>query len=284
VMTKHHSPYNPWLAMVMFLFWNLSRKPLQQLLANLAERHEVDVLMLAECSVDPVLILEALNTSNPQYHYAQSHGCEKIDIYTRFPAEFITPIYEENRLTIRRLQLPGLIDMLLAVHHFPSKVHSDDESQALECVTLSNTLREAEHRVGHSRTVLVSDFNMNPFEVAVVSANGLHAVMSKSIAEGRSRVVREREYPYFYNPMWSLLGDASPSSPGTYYYRTAEHKVYFWKMFDQVLVRPDLLNKFDSTALEIIDSDGTTSLLTPRGYPDSSVASDHLPILFGLDL
>jgi hypothetical protein len=56
--------------------------------------------------------------------------------------------------------------------------------------------------------VLVGDFNMNPFQEGVVAANGLNAVMARRVAaRRRTRVVQEREYPFFYNPMWGHFGD-----------------------------------------------------------------------------
>lgn len=125
---------------------------------------------------------------------------------------------------------------------------------------------------------------MNPFEAGVVSAAGLHGVMSRRIAQRGARVIQKRKWPFFYNPMWSLLGDESPGPPGTYYYTRPEHKVFFWNMFDQVLIRPDLLHLFNSEDLEILQSDGDISFLSSRGLPDRNVASDHLPIFFKLDL
>jgi hypothetical protein len=196
----------------------------------------------------------------------------------------IRPIYESDRLTIRYLNLPGLTDILLAVSHFPSKFNWSDESQAFECVELSNSIRNAEQQIGHSRTVLVGDLNMNPFEDGIVSAMGLHAVMTRHIAQKKSRVVQEKEYPFFYNPMWSLFGDATAGPPGTYYYTSSEHKVFFWNIFDQVLVRPDLLNLFGTEDLMIIDSYGDISLLNEQHVPDTEISSDHLPILFRIQL
>jgi hypothetical protein len=36
-----------------FLFWNINRKPLGHLIAELVEEHQVDILLLAECSIPP---------------------------------------------------------------------------------------------------------------------------------------------------------------------------------------------------------------------------------------
>lgn len=271
--------------MTAFLFWNVNSQPRSGMIANLAHRHEVDVIMLAECSISPALLLSELNSVETGYHYVEQLACEKIELYTKFPGDFIRPIYEEDRLTIRHLKLPGLLDILLAVVHFPSKLWWSDHSQALECPKLAASLEQAENMVGHSRTVLVGDLNMNPFEAGVVSANGLHGVMSRKIAEKGTRIVQGRQYQFFYNPMWSFMGDASPGPPGTFFCSGSEHVVFFWNLFDQVLIRPALLDRFSNMDLKILDSDGRTSFLSPRtGNPDANVASDHLPLVFNLGL
>lgn len=272
--------------MTSFLFWNINGKNLQRSIANLTQLYEVDVLMLAECEIEIGVLLRELNKERRfGYHYSPGIGCEKIEVFAQFPHELIQPIHESNRLTIRHLRLPGLTDILLAVTHLPSKLHWRDSSQTAECFELSNSIRMAEQQVGHTRTVLVGDLNMNPFEDGMIIANGLHGVMSRSIAEKRTRVVQSRKYPFFYNPMWGLFGDGTPGPSGTYYYyRSDKYRLFFWNMFDQVLIRPDLLPLFDNRELEILESDGKVPFLSKHGVPDKSVASDHLPVMFRLAL
>lgn len=270
--------------MATFLFWNLNRKPLQEFIRTLVVEHNVDILILAECSIEPGVLLRYLNRSLVEYYYAPSEKCNKIDIYLRFSREFIAPVYELERLTIQHLKLPGSIDILLAALHFPSKLHWDDGSQALRCVELAKKIYFAEQEAGHSRTILVGDLNMNPFEDGVVSANGLHAVMSRDIAMKKPRVVQGERYPFFYNPMWSLFGDASSGPPGTFYYSASTPKTFFWNMFDQVLIRPELLSSFSNNNLQILTSAKNTSLLTKSKRPNAKLASDHLPLLFTLNL
>jgi len=80
------------------------------------------------------------------------------------------------------------------------------------------------------------------------------------------------------------MGDLSPGKPGTFYLSESEHKTFFWNMLDQVLIRPDLINSFVAEELKILDSDGKISFLTSKGFPDDRIASDHLPLLFKLNL
>src|SRR5712692_7820936 len=90
--------------------------------------------------------------------------CERIKIFTRFSSEFLTPTEESDRISIRRLSLPARTEILPAAAHFPSKLFWKEGSQAMECTVLAETIAKNEHAVGHERTLLVGDLNMNPFE------------------------------------------------------------------------------------------------------------------------
>ena len=157
------------------------------------------------------------------------------------------------------------------------------ESQAFECAELARIIAFEEDRAGHQRTVLVGDFNMNPFEPGLVAAGGRNAVMSRRIAARAVRTVQEREYRFFYNPMWAHFGDARSDTAGSYFYDHAEHVNYFWNLFDQVLIRTELAESFDSSSLRILTAVGERSLVRRDGRPDDANSSDHLPIVFQMN-
>ncbi len=123
---------------------------------------------------------------------------------------------------------------------------------------------------------------MNPFEAGVVGAAGLNATMARSQALKEFCTVRGRQYQFFYNPMWGHFGEHGQKPPGTYYRNSGEQVNYYWNMFDQVLVRPSLLDMFPPDGVEIVTHAGRFPLMTSRGLPDRAVGSDHLPLLFRL--
>jgi hypothetical protein len=143
---------------------------------------------------------------------------------------------------------------------------------------------EQETKVGHRNTVLVGDLNMNPFEKGLVSANGLNAVSSRQVASRGSRKVLSRQYPFFFNPMWGHFGDRPGHPLGSYYYERAEMVNYFWNVFDQVMVRPDIMDRCDGEGIKILTKVGDKSLLLDDGTPNSKDSSDHLPLLFEIEL
>lgn len=131
----------------------------------------------------------------------------------------------------------------------------------------------------------MGDLNMNPFDDGLIAATGLHATMARDVARKESRSIRGEDFRYFYNPMWPLFGDAGVGRPsGTYYYRRGQPVELLWNVFDQVLVRPTLLDVFRNEELTILTDDGSTRLLSSTGRPRKRAFSDHLPVAFTLDL
>lgn len=78
--------------------------------------------------------------------------------------------------------------------------------------------------------------------------------------------------------MWSLFGDKDIPA-GTYYYPNSGQVTFFWNIFDQVIVRPSLLENLKNDSLKIINQIKNISLLDSHERPHKSI-SDHLPIVF----
>jgi hypothetical protein len=270
------------LSKTTFLFWNINRKPLAEAVAELAQERGIDIVMLAECAIDPTAALWALNRHSSEFRFSSS-ASHAMSIFTRFSSELLTPAFESNRITIRRLELPDRLKLLLVGVHLPSKLHLSEASQAFECTNLANRIIGEEDRVNHRRTVVVGDFNMNPFEPGMIAGTGLNSVMSRNVAERGQRTIQGGDYRFFYNPMWSHFGDARSSTAGSYFHDNGQHVNYFWNMFDQLLLRPELAQHFDPNSLAIVTSVRRQSLVRENGRPDGSGFSDHLPIVFELE-
>jgi endonuclease/exonuclease/phosphatase (EEP) superfamily protein YafD len=275
--------------MAAFLFWNLARKPLQESLASLATRHKVDVLMLAESALTDKAVLAALNADRPgKFAAIPFVAFDRVKVYSRFAPNCFGVPYEADQYAIRALQIPRGIEILLTVVHLSSptwKKPADLHSRAIE---LANAIRIVEHEAKHDRTVVVGDFNMNPFHDGMLDVRGLNALGDRKTVERKSPrtfgQMAPAAYRIFYNPMWSHFGDANPPS-GTYYYDQTNPEVDpLWNIFDQVLIAKGLLARFRNRSLRILTTDGERTLVTDDGRPDLEKASDHLPLLFRLDL
>lgn len=267
-----------------FLFWNLQKKDLRARVARLVEHFSVDAILLAESVIPDDSLTADLNRSIAGRFAAHRSLNQKVRFYSRWRAPFVSEAFSDpiGSLNVWRLHIGPAPGLLLASVHFPSKVGWSAHSQSQQAVMLAQDLRRTEEQVGHRRTLLMGDLNMNPFEEGGVGALALNAVMSSSVATATGRTVQGRNYPFFYNPMWGCFGDRTPGPSGSHYYRPSEGISYYWNLFDQVLVRPELAAAL--TAVRILDSDGTESLLDGRHLPDQGSASDHLPLLFTLEI
>jgi hypothetical protein len=268
--------------MLTFFFWNLKKRPLQDMLAEAAREHSIDIFVLAECTIPVNTLIRKINSAKTGVYSIAYSPTRKVLFISRFPSIAIRLVRDESGIAIRRVQPPIGPDFLLAVAHLPSRLFQTDIDQTLLSTRVAELIRTAESDVKHTRTILVGDLNMDPFHAGVVGAQGLHGTMSRVIAAQNDRVVSGMRYSFFYNPMWSRFGERSGQPHGTYFYKGSASVSQFWHVFDQVLIRPSLLNNFRDEDLIVLSKIGSTSLLLPSGIPDTQVASDHLPLLFKL--
>jgi hypothetical protein len=266
--------------MINLLFWNINRKNLTDEIKALCDCYDVDVLVLAENKLRDVDILMNLNKGDGRTFISPFNPSDRISFFTRYPERFLELVHDDHWGSIRKLTHPIGIEVLLVAVHIRSKLHHSDQDQAFIAVRIAEEIHKRELEQGHTRTVVIGDFNMNPFEAGLVSADGFHAIMDRNITLKGHRVVSGKEKKFFYNPMWSRLGDASEGSAGTYYYDSSSMTNYFWNTFDQVLIRPSLLSCFGSNDLKVIDKIGNVSLL--KNGKISTQFSDHLPLLVTL--
>lgn len=266
------------------LFWNLRSQPLEEIAAKAASEHRADIVILCEHGDRIAAHLGALNKADgarPAHFVAPvlPKG-STLAVISRLPKGVVAPVIEDRHCVIYSIALPGLNELMLACVHLPSPMHQSERDLMILSQGAADIIRDQETQRGHRRTLVVGDFNMDPFHPGMVTSHAFHAVMDRRLAMEESRVIQNREHFFFYNPMWSRLGDESLGPPGTYFYRQASPECHFWHTWDQVLVRPALLRHFDCSRLSVISQVGTSSLVDSKGRPNSKKFSDHLPRIF----
>jgi endonuclease/exonuclease/phosphatase family metal-dependent hydrolase len=273
--------------MTSFLFWNVMNNDLRAVIARAVVERDVDILLLAESPVPDGDMVSALRAATGHDYWALSQDTDKVRLFTRIDASRWRR-RQTDALSARMAIWSVAVGshpagILVAAAHFVSKNNESPGGQALLAAELSKEISRVEDAVGHERTVLVGDLNMNPFEEGVTGAPALHAVMTRKLAGRGERTVQGKAYRFFYNPMWGCWGDRTSGPPGSYYHRAATVGDLFWHLFDQVLLRPALMHTLHD--LVIMDNVQGDSLLThPAGLPHASTFSDHLPLAFRLQL
>ena len=185
--------------MTSILFWNINKKPLLREIKELCNDNYVDILVLAECQLSDVQILQAINLNSKNKYTAPLNLVSNLSFFYRYPIRSIVPIQDERRILIRGISLANSNNFTLVGLHLPSKLYMFEVEQGFNSVRAASIIREAEAKIGHDRTLVIGDFNMNPFEIGMVSANAFHAVMDRHIASQVRGCLRSINY-CFYAP------------------------------------------------------------------------------------
>jgi exonuclease III len=282
-------------------FWNVNNKNnkqeevLSDSLVNFTLENSLDILCLAEVKESTITnYLEKVNAlSDSDYIKVESSPKARLVVLSRFSESTFTDksdIYLSDRMVSYAVDVShdevtkiGKIKFNLIVIHFHAKNYWSNISQSMECVSINQNIKEVEKQCGNENTIVIGDFNMNPYESGMVAANGFHAISDlEYIKKNNGRKVANVDYPFFYNPMWNFLGDFKKPQ-GTFYYRESSHVSYEWHIFDQVLIRPGLKDYLvGEDYVKILTKIGDDSLVKAQGRPDKELYSDHLPITLTL--
>ena len=256
-----------------YLFWNTQRnKDINETICELIVEHGISFVVLAEYSADVSELLELL-----AYHdvsMSEYRNCsERITILGQ--VQSIEPRTDTDHAIIRIINKK---DILCCVH-LNSKIFSGhEEYREILIEQIVNDIRNVEQELGTENTIVVGDFNLNPYDTSFVNARYFHGLPVYADAERKSRTVAGKEYYMFYNPMWNFLGDFKEPY-GTYYHGGSDAINTFWNIYDQVIIRPALKDRFVNESLKIITETETKFLLDHNGHPNKKI-SDHLPIIF----
>jgi hypothetical protein len=271
-----------------FLFWNTAQKDLSSEVAKLATERGTDFVILAEAMDQAASYLVSLNKRRQSrlFGLAPSFVADgnRLRVFSRLPAGEIVPAATDRTCSVYHVHPAGELPFTLACVHLPSALHMTPDDRSALAGETARLIAGVEDSAGHTRTVVIGDFNMNPFEPGMIGSEGFHAVLDRRIAATGQRKVQARSRPFFYNPMWRFMNDDRLPFCGSHYYRKSVPFCHFWNTFDQVLIRPELLPAFDDAGLSLVDSAGGKSLLDANCRPNKFLHSDHLPIHLNLNL
>ena len=238
----------------------------------LIEKH-CDIIVLAEYSFDMDELLAEIN-ANSKYSFSaipNFGGCERIRGIIKNSYR-IKIIQEQNRYKIIKLETT-YYKLIMAMIHNVDRRNSDENERKEMLRIFNNDIREAETSHKTKNTIVLGDFNANPFEESLIASNAMHAIPYKDEVLTGHRTVNGVSYEKFYNPMWKLL--AKEEAPyATFRYNNSKLTNYYWYMFDQIIIRPALISALDESTLTIL----TNCALVKDGKPNKAEYSDHLPI------
>jgi exonuclease III len=264
------------------LFWNVNKKDLTKFVCALAKSTMADVIILNENLLESSKTLSALQKDVSPDFYIPTTISEiskaRFHCFCRKPLLDISEVNALDRASVREFRIGSRRALLMLVHGVDVR-NNDDYVRQEFAHSLASDITFVKEQQNTNKLVVIGDFNMNPYDRGMTLATGLNAMMTRDCVAQKSRRRNNKEYEFYYNPMWSLFGDNTVGPAGTIY-DASNQGPYGWSMFDQVLIHHSIVEFFHD--VKIIDQAGEFLLKNARGRPDSNSASDHFPILVSL--
>lgn len=255
---------------VNILFWNLNNNSNEKKVKDIILENDVDIALFAEYQKTSFRkVLSELQD------YSQHDGygaCDKITLLCKKTIESKVR-REQNRYTLYTCAIEGTLFNFVGVH-LPAPPSSDANDRKHVIRDIVQDITEQEKESKSRRTIVIGDFNCNPFDQEVIQKDSFNAVLFKELIK-KQEVIRysEKEWRRFYNPIIHFLSE-NTCTYGSLYYSSGSAPLY-WNSFDQILVRKELVDSIESLKY-VKEIDGKKLIKDIK--PDNSI-SDHLPLL-----
>lgn len=259
------------------LFWNTNKNEnINHVIADIIAENQITVAILAEYAANLDKLLAELNDRSIIMQQYDTIGCNRIKIIGNQSC-----IVSGRRTDYTAFQIINNRYILCCLH-LPSQIFKNNEGmRSIIIDRILTDIASTEKEFSSKKTIVVGDFNVNPFDYECLDATKFHSLPVYEDAKRGKRIIAGQEFKMFYNPMWNFFGDRN-TPYGTYYYSGNGTSNSFWQIYDQVIIRPSLRGSFIDSSLKIITETETNFLLNSSGHPDKNI-SDHLPLTFEIE-
>lgn len=259
------------------LFWNThNNKEINYILCELIIENNINIVILAEYKADISNLIDIISKQGMKMKEYLTIGCNRIKIIGDL--DNVEPGLQTDHVSFQIIRK----EYILCCVHLPSQIFINNEgSRNIEISRIINDIQNIEAQNNIEKSIIVGDFNINPFDHGCIDANLFHSLPFYEVANKKFRTISKQEFKMFYNPMWRFLGDLNKPY-GTFYYNGNRVDNIFWNTYDQVIIRPELRNQFVDDSLKIITETKSRFLVDNKGHPDNNI-SDHLPIIFEIE-
>jgi exonuclease III len=285
--------------MTTILTWNLNKKKtklLKDALSEIIANHtQPDILVFQEAYGTWVNTI--LNGPFEEINYPKNSIGSGVRIFlkTKKYKQYSVQRTDNKKLVFIHLQDNTTKEEFnIAAVHLYSKVGNSERQQLWKNLPIIQKINEFESTsTNNDKTILIGDFNHNPFENDLNDPNMINGVESKKLISTITlNPLSKRNLNFWYNPMWNLMGDFDFRNnrdrvTGTYF-RYTEDENQIWNFFDGVLLRPSMMDRVNYNFTEVLTSSGTINFLKPFIIrKDESLIkddlSDHLPVKLTLN-
>ncbi|GIP08204.1 hypothetical protein J1TS5_03740 [Paenibacillus macerans] len=271
--------------LLQILFWNIKRKDLSKEIHALIKEHRCpELIVLSETTQRSRKEISNILMSQGYISRTPINGNVRVAIFDKLDSSAIKYLRQDQRFTSIVYDINNQKFMIVGIHLDSPVSYPDVTDRYVRAADYSIIIEQMEKTWEIKKTLLIGDFNMNPFDKGMVSELSFKATHCKQTAKRETGNKR-----YFFNPSWKLfsndLTQDNRQPPGTIHYVPHNKDTYvdYWHVFDQVLIRSELISSL-SNSFEVITNIGSINLLNQDLVPDRELYSDHLPIKYQIEV
>lgn len=252
------------------LFWNLKKNSIEKYIADCIDEKDIDVALFSEYDRINFKKLEKL-LHNQYKHVIGMGGCDKITLVARNIIS-VEIKREQDRYVLYTINSDNFRYIISGVH-LQDRRSSDSQARIIKIGRIVNDIKNLETTSKCKKTIIIGDFNANPYDDELLGVSAFNAVLFKEeILRSETRKVDGEIYRRFFNPILHFISEETKMY-GSFYYNQGS-ATPIWNCLDQMIVSKALANSvIDMQYLKMIKE---TSLIS-RVRPNAKI-SDHLPL------
>lgn len=264
-----------WYELLNILFWNLGKNAIEEYIIDCIIEKSIDIAVFSEFEgIDFEKI--AMNLGG-FYNYVCWEGQQDRKVTLVAKTTFcVELIQQQDRYNIYNIKT-AVKDYLLAAVHLQDRRNFNTADRLETIRYLVADIEKNEDLLKCDNTIVIGDFNANPYDEELLSKYAFNAVLFKMLID-KNEFTNPRSFKRkrFYNPILHYISENTEMYGSFYYDR--ESITSYWHCLDQVLVRKDLADNI--VHVEYLKRIGKRELLK-NTIPNRQI-SDHLPLIVNL--
>lgn len=267
---------------IKFLLWNIYNKNFIDVLTEVIMENEIDVIAMIECEkLDVQALLNLLHRQHYEMRLVEIYpDNSNIKLLAKNPIK-ITPKKESDHFSVYKIWYGGDL-LLLSILHLCNGMYKEESARNFRASLICQQIEKIEDEVYGERErkgLVIGDFNLQPYSYGIAGVLSFNATMSIEKAKKVYRKIGVEKRRFYYNPVWDLMGKNNLVQGSYYNDSDGQDKSIFWYAYDEVLLRPYLIDRFNWDNFKYITKTKNRSFLIRKSI-DKKKYSDHLPLKF----
>ena len=172
------------------LFWNTHKnKEINPVLCDLIVENNISLIVLAEYAGNTQDLISRVSTAGKHIHSYLTTGCDKLHILGS-----ISKVAQGPQSARASMQIINDTDILCCVHLQSQAYPDHEERRKIAIRRLITDIRSLEIELSTKNTIVVGDFNVNPYDLSCVGAPYFHSLPVHADSTRIKRTVADEEH------------------------------------------------------------------------------------------